>query len=128
MRISDWSSDVCSSDLWLKVRSWPALASSSFIRAHMASRSWRNSRPRLAPLFGNEGAFMRGGILLAREIVVNATIVPATGLTIPPHPCSGFRSGNALQDQLQHELAAEERSEERRVGKEGGSTGKTGGA
>src|SRR3546814_14116900 len=78
-------------------------------RSHMAARAWRNSRTRLAPLFGNEGAFMRGGILLAREIVVNATIVPATGLTIPPHPCSGFRSVNALQDQLQHDLAAEER-------------------
>src|SRR3546814_17993793 len=80
----------------------------------MASRGWRNSRRRLAPLFGNEGAFMRGGILLAREIVVNATIVPATGLTIPPHPCSGFRSGNALQDQLQHALAAEERQHQQR--------------
>src|SRR3546814_996373 len=57
---------------------------------------------------------MRDGILLAREIVVNATIVPATGLTIPPHPCSGFRSGNALQDQLQHELAAEERQHQQR--------------
>src|SRR3546814_15488416 len=80
----------------------------------MASRSWRNSRPRLAPLFGNEGAFMRGGILLAREIVVNATIVPATGLTIPPPPRSGFRSRNALQDQLQHELASADRQHQQR--------------
>src|SRR5690606_27846547 len=112
---------------WLKVRSWPSPASSSFIRAHMASRSCRNSRPRLAPLLGKSVGFMRRGILLAQAIVVKANIVPATGCAVPVFARSGLLSGRAVQDQLQHELGAEERqhqqrhrrqrSEERRVGK-----------
>src|SRR3546814_14178497 len=49
------------------------------------------SRPRLAPLQGKVGAFMRGGILLPHAIVVNATIVPAMGLPIPVVADSAFR-------------------------------------
>src|SRR5207342_1655489 len=92
---------------WLKFSSWPAAASSFSIRAHMASRTCRNSRPRLDPLQGaipgdrsGEGVFMGRHDGCLRN---SCQCKYCEGDYYTSRRCL-----HPLEHHLQHELAAEE--------------------
>src|SRR3546814_3985467 len=101
MRISDWSSDVCSSDLW----------------------SERRVRPLWRPLhlFSDIEA-RKSGLRQKYDVIVYPNVVASPRAQIEGVP----RNGNApipyKKSALTPNLGAQDRSEERRVGNEGVST------
>src|SRR3546814_18026546 len=118
MRISDWSSDVCSSDLAVAAGEWIALldADDAFEAERLA---------RLVPLAGQCGADLLADNLLLEdeEGRTEAMLAPAATADCAPVSAAAFLLGN-LPDPahprkrygfLKPLLS---RSEERRVGKE----------
>src|SRR3546814_16243213 len=93
MRISDWSSDVCSSDLWVYDPS---------------VRTYKRDEKKAAALLEEAGWTAKG-----RGIRVNAKGEPLVLELMTT-------AGNKNREQVQQVLKS--RSEERRVGKEGVST------
>src|SRR3546814_14804067 len=92
MRISDWSSDVCSSDLWC--------AAASGVAAK------RQRRQRVDDTFGHDMDDWNEELVLQRyELLFEAGLVPEAA-----------RRSGAAPDVA---LPGQDRSEERRVGKEG---------
>src|SRR3546814_12239208 len=99
MRISDWSSDVCSSDLW---------GSFEWVGVPGVKDPWINQDPGWVDGFGFDE---EGAMIDPRK---------RDGLYVGP-------SRGHVDDEKADKvgLARDYRSEERRVGKEGGSTGRS---
>src|SRR3546814_13639571 len=120
MRISDWSSDVCSSDLYLR-RSQPPLHPGTAVRS-------ASSRPAQVPLPSGEG----GDPLAARpaERLPLPSALPACHRSLPRRAAGPSRNrGRALvrlpsQRLTMAEKEHDQRSTERRVGKESVRTGR----
>src|SRR3546814_18905583 len=99
MRISDWSADVCSSDLW---RGWVSPEVGSVDSCLAVSESWARRWPRRE---GETRDFCTAMGLLQNGFVARA------GQLVPPGGWKGVAG-----------TSASVRSEERRVGKECVST------
>src|SRR3546814_13777566 len=108
MRISDWSSDVCSSDL---------------TEPHLEECAWRARR--------SDGRQLKGVVALGALEVRHNDEVGSTSALARLHEQRIVSRGDLPRHGVthRHELdALAGRSEERRVGKEGVSTGESGGA
>src|SRR3546814_14784542 len=97
MRISDWSSDVCSSDLRLAIRTHAAQVEKQF--ALRLGRGDLDQTP------------------IAHNVFVDFSLDPVNGKRHQTHPAFGVKTFYRL-----HQAHIAFRSEERRVGKECVST------
>src|SRR3546814_12935662 len=119
MRISDWSSDVCSSDLLVNV--------SDRLHAFLADRFGKAARMREWPVHAEEGLQVISGRL---DLLIDL----GDGFAIVDH--KSFPGSVEMDDDRLSAFAGQVglsartiewitgRSEDRWVGKEGGSTGK----
>src|SRR3546814_18308379 len=118
MRISDWSSDVCSSDLFLNLGSacFQDLAGVFEVRRRCDGRTLLDSLDRLDQARRPGFQALQAGI---QPFLV--------GLVVHGLVAQGYGDAEADQPEPQktlhqHDGGRAPRSEERRVGKEGGST------
>src|SRR3546814_11548070 len=112
MRISDWSSDVCSSDLWYPWHG--AERTRSFAEFHLLAEMADQGLPVPAPLaarYQRDGAGYRADILIQRV----AGAVPLAGLLRNDRNAAHWEQEGAT-NALFHRTGI--RSEGRRVGKE----------
>src|SRR3546814_13322479 len=119
MRISDWSSDVCSSDL-VFTNQFPGQC--RIRQADRISHPSNRSSPIstvLKLVIGNNALFPRGGIIkiLPLDNVPDISLVCQGSLLISPCQMAG-----CCQGLLPFQKSGINRSESRRVGKGGGTT------
>src|SRR3546814_19113165 len=122
MRISDWSSDVCSSDL--ELRHWANVVGST----GAPFDSWLTLRG-LRTLFARMQVQQRTAMAIAAWLEQHpaASKVHYPGLPTHPGHAIASRQQSGFGAMLSFELAGgvEARSAERRVGKAWGSTGRS---
>src|SRR3546814_11631110 len=123
MRISDWSSDVCSSDLGTGDRNEKAATGSLYVFG--PDHSWqvvdRDIICPNGPAFSLDGRFAYFSDSYVQQIV-RYPIDPATGKIGPRQPFARVTDAGVFPDGLT--VAAAGRSEGRRGGKEGVRTGR----
>src|SRR3546814_13000342 len=129
MRISDWSSDVCSSDLNLKQR----------VASHSAGRDAAAGKPASIPAadLNHEGPrVLQHAIFRLQRPALIEMVIHALGIEEVLNPVARQNEADVAHDfaggivdadgvDLGEDHADDVRSEERRVGKEGCSTCRT---
>src|SRR3546814_18218177 len=117
MRISDWSSDVCSADLIAPLRQFAKLTLLQALPDETTILNFRRLLERdglAADLFTTINAHLRAhGLLLRQGTMVDSTIIQA--------PSSTKNRANARDPQM-HQTKNGNRPEKRSEGKEMGST------
>src|SRR3546814_15055354 len=130
MRISDWSSDVCSSDLFLVAQSWsgagPAEKTVTVVVPQGATLTRAADQLEAAGAIGSARRF-----LLLAKVFGGSAPIKAGEYRLPAHVSqsdilSAMQNGKTLQRLVTiPEGLPSIRSEERRVGKECGSPGRS---